>query len=84
MNMWNVYIAVKFNYFDGWFNKANAIIRQIKQKQWLRNENKISYFWSKRTFPPLHHMIKGNYLKQHKEAVGGNLFCIDYKRKNLI
>ena len=28
-------------------------------------------------------MIEGNYLKQHKEAAGGNLYYIDYKRQAL-
>ena len=38
----------------------------------------------KHTFPPLHHMIEGNYLKQHKETAGGNLYYIDCKRKALV
>ena len=29
-------------------------------------------------------MIEGNYLKQHKEATGGNLYYIDYICKTLI
>ena len=29
-------------------------------------------------------MIEGNYLKQRKEATGGNLYYIDYKYKTLI
>ena len=32
----------------------------------------------KHTFPPLHYMIKRNYLEQYKEATGGNLYYIDY------
>ena len=61
------------------------MIAQIKQKKkWLKNKNKISYFWNKRTFPPLHCMPERNYLKQNKEDVGGNLYYIDYKCKALI
>ena len=37
------YIAVKFDYSDGWFNKIKAMIRQIKQKQWLKNEKKAIF-----------------------------------------
>ena len=29
-------------------------------------------------------MIEGNYLEQHKEAVGGDLYHIDYKHKVLL
>ena len=29
-------------------------------------------------------MIEGNYLEQHKEAEGGNLYYIDYTRKVVI
>ena len=32
----------------------------------------------------MHCMIEGNYLEQHKEAAGGNLYYIDYKSKALI
>ena len=32
----------------------------------------------KHIFPPLHYMIKRNYLEQYKEATGGNLYYIDY------
>ena len=31
------------------------------------------------SFPPLHHMLEENYLEQHKETGGGNLYYIDYK-----
>ena len=46
------------------------MIRQIKQKQWLENKNKVLYFRNKLTFSPLHCIIEGNYLEQHKEAAG--------------
>ena len=78
-------------------NKTKAMIRQIKQEQWLRNKNKMLYFWNKNTFPPLNHMIERNYIEQHKEKTGGNkaikivqfrsgnnLYYIDYKCKALI
>ena len=68
------HIAIKFNYTDGQFNKTKVMIEHIKQKQLLENKKKILYFWNKHTFPPLHHMIKGNYLEQHKEAAGSNLY----------
>ena len=29
-------------------------------------------------------MIEGNYLKQHEETAGGNLYYTDYKRQALI
>ena len=38
----------------------------------------------KHTFPPLHYMIKRNYLEQYKEVTGGNLYYIDYKHKAVI
>lgn len=37
----------------------------------------------KHDFPPLH-VVEGNYLEQDKEKTGGNLYHIDYKRKDLI
>ena len=52
------------------------MIRQIKQKQWLKNKSKMLYFWNKYSFPPLHHMIEGNYLKQHKKTAGCNLYTL--------
>ena len=65
----------------------------MKLKQWLDKLNKNNgykiktkfyFFWNKRTFPPLHCMIEGNYLEQHKEIAGGNLHYIYYKSKALI
>ena len=60
------------------------MIRQNKQKQWPKNKIKMLYFWNKHTFLPLHCMVQRNYLKQHKETAGGNLYYIDYKSKALI
>ena len=47
----------------------------------MKNKNKILYFWDKYTFPPLHFIIEGNYLEQHKEAADGSLYYIDCKSK---
>ena len=56
-------------------NKTKAIIKQIKQqKKRLKNNNKTLYFSNKHTFSPLHCMIERNYLEQHKEEAGGNLY----------
>ena len=56
-----------------------------KKKQWLKkSKNKVLYFWNKHTFHPLHSMIEGNYLKQHEETAGSNLYYTDYKRQALI
>ena len=41
-------------------------------------------FWNKYTSSSLHCMIEGNYLEQHKEIAGGNLYYNDFKRKALI
>ena len=65
-------------------NLINLKRWQIKQKQSLENKSKVLYFWNNHTFPPLHCMIEGNYLEQHKEAEGGNLYYIDYTRKVVI
>ena len=46
------------------------MIRQIKQKQWLKNKSKVLHFRNKLSFSPLQCMIEGNYLEQHKEATG--------------
>ena len=42
------------------------------------------YFRNKHTFPPLDRMLEGNYLEQHKETAGGNLYYIDCKHKVFI
>ena len=55
------------------------MIRQIKQKKWLKNKNENFCFWNKHTFPLLHCKVEGNDVEQHKEAAGGNLYYIDYK-----
>ena len=46
-------------------------------KKWI----KMLYFLNKLSFPSLHCMIEGNYLEQHKEVAGGNLYYVDYKCK---
>ena len=69
------YNAIKFDYSDGELNKTKVMIRQIKQKQWLKNKSKMLYFWNKYSFPPLRHMIEGNYLEQHKKT-GCNLYTL--------
>ena len=60
------------------------MIRQIKQKQSLKNKIKMLSFWKKHTLPPLHCIVEVNCLEQHKETVGGNLYYIDDKCKALI
>ena len=52
------YIAVKFDYSDGWFNKTKAMIRQIKQKQWLKNEKKSYIFETNLPFCHKAHILK--------------------------
>ena len=36
------------------------------------------------TFPPLHRVVKGNYLEQHKETSDGSVYYIDYKHTAMI
>lgn len=47
---------------------------------WITGANQR---WSQTCFPLLH-VVEGNYLEQDKEKTGGNLYYIDYKRKDLI
>ena len=51
------------------------MIRQIKQKPWSKNKNKMLYFWNKHTFSPLHR------IEQQRETAGADLYYIDYKHK---
>ena len=70
-----------------WLDKLKKIKKNNNNnnnKKWLKNKSKILYFWSKHTFPPVYFMVQGNYLDQHKEEAGGNLYYIGYKCRAVI
>ena len=77
------YMVMKLTTLMDNLNKLKHWLDELNKK-WLKNKNKMLYFWNKLNFSPLHCMIEWIYLEQHKEAAGGDLFYANYKCKALI